>query len=350
MFLKKYPQRRVNHMTVRIGVIGTGGIGQGHIERITKYIPGATVTAVNDVNVEVCKGVAAKYNAKFFEDPEELINSDDVDALLVASWDPTHEQFCVSSIKAGKYILCEKPLSDTVEGCERIMEAEIAGGKRLLTVGFMRRFDKDYVELRDVIASGKIGEPLIVHAQHRNKAPTGCTHTTEMSASGALVHEFDVTRFLIGEDDEYISAQLVYPRSTRYCHEGLIDPQLVYLETKNGVRVELEIYMYCQYGYDIRCEVVGEKGTASLPTPSHTQVRYDGGLINEIVPTWQARFNDAYVTEIAKWVSDVENKKLTGSTAWDGYIASKVAKACNQSRLTKSIVDIPVVPKPEFYK
>jgi myo-inositol 2-dehydrogenase/D-chiro-inositol 1-dehydrogenase len=337
-------------MTVRIGVIGTGGIGQGHIERINKYIPGAKVTAVNDVNKEVCKEVAQKYDAKFYDDPNELINSKDVDAILVASWDPTHEQFCVASIKAGKYVFCEKPLSDTVEGCQRIMDTEIAGGKRLLTVGFMRRFDKDYVELRDVIASGKIGLPLIVHAQHRNKAPTGCTHTTEMSSSGALVHEFDITRFLIGDDDEYISAQLVYPRSTRFCHEGLIDPQLVYLETKNGVRVELEIYMYCQYGYDIRCEVVGEKGTASLPTQSHTQIRTEGNLSNAIVPTWQARFNDAYVTELAKWISDVEQENITGSTAWDGYITSKVAKACNESRLTNSIVKIPITPRPEFYK
>lgn len=335
---------------VRIGVIGTGGIGQGHIERISKNIPGAEVVAVNDVNHEVCKQVAEKYGCKFYEDADELINADNVDAILVASWDPTHEQFCVAAIKAGKYVLCEKPLSDTVEGCERIMEAEIAGGKRLLTVGFMRRYDKDYVELREVIKSGLIGDPLVVHAQHRNKAPTGCTHTTEMSASGALVHEFDITRFLIGEDDEYISAQLVYPKSTKYCHEGLIDPQLVYLETKNGVRIELEIYMYCQYGYDIRCEVVGEKGTASLPTQSHTNVRYDGNFLNAIVPTWQARFNDAYVTELIAWVSDIEKGELSGSTAWDGYITSKVAKACNESRLTKSIVEIPVKEKPDFYK
>lgn len=338
-------------MPLRIGFIGTGGMGQHHIGNIRSVIPGAQVVAVSDADESVSRAVAQSCGARSVSDPYELIRADDVDAVMIASWDPTHEGFSVAAIEAGKYVFCEKPLSDTPEGCLRIMEAEQKAGKRLLQVGFMRRFDPDYRELREVIARGEIGIPLVVHAQHRNLAPAGGAKiTSDMSATNALVHEFDITRFLIGDDDTYISAQLVAPRSSRFCGDDLIDPQLVYLETKNGVRVELEIYWYCQYGYDIRCEVVGDLGTASLPTPSHTVVRRNGLCASKIVPTWQERFGEAYITELREWIASVQDGIITGPSAWDGYVASAVAAACRESRLTGQIVPIQLIDCPEFYK
>ena len=336
---------------LRIGVIGTGGMGRHHIGNIQTAIPDAKVVAVNDANPEVAGQVAAGCGARLVENPQALICADDVDAVMIASWDPTHEAFSIAAIEAGKYVFCEKPLSDTPEGCQRIMEAEQKAGKRFLQVGFMRRYDRDYRELRAMIASGAIGMPLVVHAQHRNLAPAGGAKiTSDMSATNALVHEFDITRFLIGGDDTYVSAQLVSPRSSRFCGDDLIDPQLVYLETRNGIRVELEIYWYCRYGYDIRCEVVGDLGTASLPTPSHTVVRREGQKSYQIVPTWQERFHEAYVTELREWVASVPNGKIVGPSAWDGYVSSKVAAACRQARLSGEIVPIESMECPEFYR
>ncbi|MCQ5128483.1 Gfo/Idh/MocA family oxidoreductase [Butyricicoccus faecihominis] len=335
---------------LRIGVIGTGGMGRHHIGNIRSVIPGARVTAVNDANEAIAKQVAADCGARFIAEPRQLIRADDVDAVMIASWDPTHEEFSIAAIEAGKYVFCEKPLSDTPEGCLRIMEAEQKAGKRLLQVGFMRRYDQAYRELRAVIEKGTIGRPLVVRAQHRNLAPAGgATITSDMSATNALVHEFDITRYLIGGEDTYVSAQLVAPRSSRFCGDDLIDPQLVYLETKQGVRVELELFWYCHYGYDIRCEVVGDLGTASLPDPAHTVVRCDGQSAFQIVPTWQERFDEAYITELREWIASVQAENITGPSAWDGYIASLVASACRQSRLTGGIVPIRSVDCPDFY-
>lgn len=142
--------------------------------------------------------------ARFEADPESLIHASDVDAVIVASWDRTHEQFVREAIKAGKFVFCEKPLSNTAQSCRNIIQDEVGLGKRLLTVGFMRRYDRGYQQMREVIRSGQLGDILMVHAVHRNAAPTGEKHTTEMSVSGALVHEFDITRYLL--DDEYVSA------------------------------------------------------------------------------------------------------------------------------------------------
>ena len=336
-------------MTLRIGVIGTGGIGRGHIQRIIDTTPNATIVAVNDINKDIAISTAEEYGARFESDPHHLIQSEDVDAIVIASWDASHEEFCIASIQAGKHVFCEKPLSDTSAGCKRIMDAEIAIGKHLLQVGFMRRYDPGYCQLQSSISHGRIGKPLILHCQHRNKAPTGSKHTTEMSVNGALVHEFDITRFLIGEDDPYISAQLVYPRSSRYSDPDLIDPQLVYLETKNGVRIELEIFMNCQYGYDIQCEVVGEDGTLSLPDPNNIRIKQAGEASYEIVPTWQSRFVLAYEIEIREWVSSVLADQLVGPTAWDGYVTAIVAEACTRSRISGNIEPIELGECPDFY-
>jgi len=337
-------------MSINIGVIGTGGIGQGHIERLNNQTADAKVVAVNDINKETAAIVGEKYGAKVYDNPHVLIDAPDVDAILVASWDPTHEEFCTAAIRAGKPVFCEKPLADTSEGCKRIMQEEMKTGKRLLFLGFMRRYDAGYRELRYAIESGRLGNPLILHCKHRNMHPSGAAHTTDMSVTGSLVHEFDVIRYLIGEDDPYISAQLVCPRRAKYADEDLIDPQLIYLETKSGIRINLETFVNCHYGYDVQCEVVGDEASASLPDPSHIQVREAGTIGFEIKPSWQDRFPEAYVVEMNEWVSDIKSGIVTGPSAWDGYVTAKVAECCIESRETKQIVPIDLGECPAFYK
>lgn len=334
---------------IRVGVIGAGGIGRAHVKRIVTGIPGAAVMAVNDINSGLAKEVAGEYGIRYEEDPHQLIRSEDVDAVIVATWDKTHEEFVVSAINAGKYVFCEKPLADTSKACRRIMDAEIAGGKKLLMVGFMRRYDTGYRQMKELIAKGNIGEPLLIHAQHRNAAPTGETHTTEMSVSGALVHEFDITRWLVG--DTYATAQFIAPKSTRNAAADLIDPQMIILSTKSGIHIDLEIYMNCRYGYDIQCEVVGEEGTVRLPDPATAIIRHSGTCSREVYMGWARRFIDAYETEMKEWVNCVEKGDLTGCpAAWDGYAAAAVAEACTKARVTAQMVDIDMIEMPAFYR
>ena len=124
---------------LKVGVIGTGGIGRAHAERLTRYISNASVTAVSDINETAARATAEACGAQFEADPHVLIESNDVEAVLIASWDRTHEEFARAAIQAGKWVFCEKPLSDSAGGCHRVIEEEVRQGKRLLTVGFMRR-------------------------------------------------------------------------------------------------------------------------------------------------------------------------------------------------------------------
>jgi len=150
-------------------------------------------------------------------------------------------------------------MATTAEGAKRIVDAEIAFGKKLVQVGFMRRYDAGYKMLKDVIQAGKIGDPLVLHCAHRNPTVPE-TYVTYMAINDTAIHEIDVLHWLI--DDEWTSAQVIMPKATRNTHAQLKDPQILILTSQKGIRVVLEIFVNCQYGYDIQCEVVVKPGVA----------------------------------------------------------------------------------------
>ena len=142
-------------MTVRVGVIGVGMIGEDHIRRLSQVVAGAEVVALTDVDPDRAAAVAASYGVPTVHATgQDVISDAAVDAVVVCSWGPTHEEYVLASIAAGKPVFCEKPLAETPEACERMVEAEVAAGRRLVQVGFMRRFDRAYRALKEVVDAG----------------------------------------------------------------------------------------------------------------------------------------------------------------------------------------------------
>ncbi|MDU2731801.1 MAG: Gfo/Idh/MocA family oxidoreductase [Mixta calida] len=335
-------------MTLKLGVIGTGAIGQEHIRRCTKVLQGATVVAVSDINLEGAKAALARLGlqAEVYANGYDVVNSPDVDAVLVTSWDPTHEEFTLAAIAAGKPVFCEKPLAMTAEGCRRVVDAEMKFGKRLVQVGFMRPYDVGYRALKKVIAEEQIGEPLMLHCAHRNPTVPE-SYTTDMAITSTLIHELDVLRWLT--NDDYKTVQVVFPRVTSKSHARLKDPQIVLFETQKGIRIDVEIFVNCAYGYDIQCEVVGEEGIARLPEPSAVQMRKGAQLSTSILTDWKDRFIDAYDVELQAFINDVSSGSLTGPSAWDGYAASVAADACLKAQNSGAIEPVELPPRPAFY-
>ncbi|WP_328634512.1 Gfo/Idh/MocA family protein [Streptomyces sp. NBC_00356] len=333
--------------TVRIGVIGAGWIGREHIRRLTDVVVGARVTAVTDIDAERAAEAARYPGAKVYADGASLIASEDVDAVLVTSWGPTHAEHVLNAIAAGKPVFCEKPLATTPEDCLKIVEAEQAHGSRLVQVGFMRRFDQGYRQMKEVIDAGRIGTPLMVHCAHRNASSVE-SYTSDMAALDTAVHEIDVLRWLL--DDEIISTQVITPRSTTQKHAHLTDPQFMLFETAQGVRIDLEVFVNCRYGYDIQCETVGEEGLVRLPDPAAVGVRTAGAHSTAILPDWTGRFADAFDTEFREWVAHLTaGREPTGPSAWDGYAATVITGATVESRASGRVVTTDIPKRPDFY-
>ena len=243
-------------------------------------------------------------------------------------------------------MFCEKPLAVTAAGCRNIVDAEIAHGTRLVQVGFMRPYDAGYQALKAVIDSGQIGEPLMLHCAHRNPR-VGENYKTDMAITDTLIHELDVLRWLL--DDDYVSVQVVFPRKTSKALAHLRDPQVVLLETAKGTRIDVEVFVNCQYGYDIQCEVVGETGIAKLPEPSQVQLRSEAKLSNAILMDWKDRFIAAYDVELQAFIDGVRAGHVGGPSAWDGFAAAVAADACIEAQQSGAIVKVELPQRPRFY-
>jgi myo-inositol 2-dehydrogenase / D-chiro-inositol 1-dehydrogenase len=318
---------------LKVAVLGVGMMGADHVARLHGRISGARVVAVSDAFAEKAEQVAGTVpGCRVIGDPLAAIADDDVDAVLVATPGQFHEEQVLACIEHDKPVLCEKPLTMDAESALGVVRAEeqhaARTGRRLVQVGFMRRFDPEYAELRALITSGGLGEPLVVHCAHRNAA-VHPHFDTEMMVTDSVVHEVDVARFLLGE--EIAAVTVLRPRATRHAREGLSDPLLVVLETVSGRIVDVECFVSTGVGYEVRTEVVGEDGSAMIGLDTGL-VRASGGPAggargSAIAPDFRVRFGRAYDIELQRWVDAARRGTIDGPGAWDGYAASAVCTA-----------------------
>ena len=333
-------------MTLGIGIVGTGQMGRYHIERLAGGVSGAEVVAVSDVFVEGARQVAEGVGARAHADGHELIADDRVEAVLIASPGDTHEEFTLACLAADKPVLCEKPLAPTIDACLRVLEAEAAKPRRLVQVGFMRRYDDGFRAMKATVDSGQVGRPLLLHCRHRNaEVPPG--FTSEMMITDSVVHDIDMTRWLLGQ--EIVAATVLKARPSSLAPEGLQDPQMVLLETAEGVLVDVESFVTCQFGYDIRYELVGENGTLSLGEAPGVLTRREGGWSGPIPADYRERFGAAYQAELQEWVDGVLQGQVTGPSAWDGYATTAVAEAAVESLAKGGRVAVELVDRPALY-
>ncbi|WP_257875237.1 MULTISPECIES: Gfo/Idh/MocA family protein [Lactobacillaceae] len=319
-------------MTLSIGIIGLGFMGSDHVKRVATRLNGARLGGVADLKKDLAEKYAKEYGAKVFDNGMDLIDSPDIDAVMVVTRPhETHEKFVIHAIEVGKFVFCEKPLTLTAAGCQKIIDAEVKGGKRLVQVGFMRRYDPGYIEMKKAIDSHEYGEPLLIHATHRNTAVDE-SYDTSMSIIETAIHEADVLHWLLGED--YDSGTTFLPKKqTKYTHSKLHDPQIITLDTKSGVHIDLEVFVNDQIGYDINCSVVCEDGIIDLESPQVTSVKTNKLKRQTKIPVdCTERFKVAYDHELQNWVNDVAQNKVTGPSSWDGLVAMVTCDALAKSR------------------
>ena len=335
-----------DRMTTRVGVVGVGAIGADHAARLAHEVPGACVTAVFDVDTARAAHVADRVGARAAATWRQLVEADDVDAVVVASPGHLHPEQAVACVAAGRPVLVEKPLATSAAQALTVLDAEVAAGRRLVQVGFMRRYDGAYLDVKRALDAGAAGTPLLAHAVHRNVSSPDF-FSGVMSLTDSVVHEIDVFRWLL--DAEVAAVTVVPVRANPDGPDGLRDPQVVVLHLDGGQVVTVESFLNARYGYDVRCEVVGSLGTVSLENPRTSVVRSAAGVAEPVPQTWQERFDPAYLAELRRWVQGVTQGRVDGPTAWDGYAASAVAEAAVTSYETGERVGVALVERPGLY-
>jgi myo-inositol 2-dehydrogenase/D-chiro-inositol 1-dehydrogenase len=223
-------------------------------------------------------------------------------------------------------VLCEKPLTTEVETSLEVVRREAELEKPLIQVGFMRRFDPEYQQLKALIDGGELGQPLVMHCVHRNPAVPP-SFNSAMIVKDSLVHEVDVTRFLFGE--EVASVQIIKPTPNPAAPAGLQDPQIAIFQTASGRHVDVELFVTTGVAYEVRTEIVGELGSATIGLDvGLVRKSSPGAWGGRITPGFRERFGTAYDIEVQRWVDAVRSgTNVDGPTAWDGYAAAAVCAA-----------------------
>ncbi|MEA5159075.1 Gfo/Idh/MocA family protein [Lactiplantibacillus plantarum] len=337
---------------LKLGLIGCGSIAHTHTDNIVNKLSGAKIVAVFDPVSEVADKLVADYqlDAKKAKSVEEVVEDPEVDAVLVCSRNDTHVAPILDAIKMGKPVFTEKPLATTAKDCKQIVDAEVAAGKRFVQVGFMRRFDPYYQQLKQVIDSGEIGAPILGYCRHFTAEPATSYFKTENMVNDAFIHEIDILHWLFNDDYQWVQIQYGRPNSLNPAKD-LKDPQVATVKMKSGALVTVYLTQCATYGYDVKCQIIGEKGIAQLPDMPHPEMKLDGKLYNTISHDWTKRFAKAYEIELQDFINQVSaGNEPQGPTAWDGYIAAVTADDAIASQKTEKPVEIHLDEKPELYR
>lgn len=330
-----------------VAVIGTGKMGADHVRRIQEVISGAHVAAVMDIDADRAGELAAGIEGCTpHTDPASALAAPGVDAALIASPGPAHEAALVDALERGLPVLCEKPLTPDPESALRVLETEQKLGHRRIQVGFMRRFDSEFTDLRQLLAGGSLGRTLLLHCRHRNLGVHDY-FTNEMLINDSVVHEMDTARWLL--DDEIAAITVVRPHRSSRAPEGLDDPQVVLFETSGGAVVTVEMFATSGFGYQVQAEAVCERGTARVGEGHGMLVNSEAGWGGVIPPDFLSRFSDAYDREVREWVDAARSGTAIGPSAWDGYAAAAVCAAGVEAQRTGRRTEVEMIERPAFY-
>ena len=276
-------------MSKRLAVIGAGIMGADHARIVAEDLNGVVLQVVCDASEVRAREVAERTGAvDVATDADTVIARSDIDAVLIASPDDTHAPLTLAAIEAGKPVLCEKPLSPNSAECLKVIDAEVEANRQFVQVGFMRRFDPSYTEMKAVLASGALGRPLMMHNFHRNMESPGAWFTGGMAITNSAPHEFDAARFIL--DTDYRSITVSQPTRS----DDLTAPVVMVLETTDGQLVTIEINNNAGYGYDVRGELVGERGSVFLSTPVWSRTNAELLAKEHYAADWRPRFAEAY--------------------------------------------------------
>jgi len=314
---------------MRFGVIGAGRIGKIHAANVAAR-PDCEVAYVADVDAAAADGLAKATGAAVGA-VDEIMNSRDVDAVAICAPTDMHADLIEQAARAGKAIFCEKPVALDVERIRRCLDVVAKSGATLM-IGFNRRFDPNFAALQARLAAGVIGDVEIVTITSRDPSPPPVSY---IARSGGLyrdmmIHDFDMARFLLGEEPVAISAMGSALVDKAIGEAGDVDSAVVVMETKSGKLAQISNSRRATYGYDQRIEAHGAKGMLCAGNVRETTVEFAGaeGVVGDkILNFFLERYALAYRLELDAFVEAVKAGRKPSPSGEDGLAANRLADA-----------------------
>jgi myo-inositol 2-dehydrogenase/D-chiro-inositol 1-dehydrogenase len=327
-------------MTVRFGVLGAGRIGQVHARAIAS-VEGAELVAIAEPVDAAAKSAQARFGCEL-RTIDQIAASDDIDAVVICTPTDTHADLIEQFARAGKAIFCEKPVDLNVDRVKQALATVEAEGATLM-VGFNRRFDPDFMAVKAAIDAGRIGAVEMVTITSRDP---GAPPYDYIRVSGGIfrdmtIHDFDMARWLLGEEVETVTAQASVLTDPKIGELGDYDSVNVILRTASGKQCVITNSRRASYGYDQRIEVLGSAGSVSAENhrEANIEIANDGGYTRPpLLNFFMTRYIAAYANEIAAFVAAVAEGAATPTTGLDGLRALELAEAALASARTGQAV------------
>ena len=321
--------------TVGVALIGSGRMGAFHAETVALRLPAARLVAVADPAPGAAERLAGALGAdRAYADVAQLWDDPAVDAVVIAAPARSHADLVVAAAAAGKHVFCEKPMAVTLPDADRAVDAARAAGV-VLQVGFNRRFAADWRATRALLDAGTLGTPRLLRSLTRDPGgfdPSRVRPDTVFLET--LIHDFDTLRFLnpgaAAVEVHAVADALVEPG---WRDRGLLDTAVVTIRFDNGAMAVAEACFEAAYGYDVRGEVLGSGGMATMGDGRRNGMAFSGpaGRLVETVRGDQELFPDAYTAELAAFVDAVRTGAPAPVTGEDARAALAIALAAAES-------------------
>ena len=329
-----------------VGVLGVGEMGKRHAENLRRLVPEARLVAIADASAERARLVAEEFEIEnWYSSLEAMLERKDLDAVLIATPDKFHAKAVETVVRAGKDVLCEKPLALNLADARAALDAVAKAGRRL-QVGFMRRYDPAYAAAMKRIAAGEIGVPVIFKSLGRDKewAPIAAY---ESRINGMLfytntIHDFDLARWMMQDEVSAVHAYTTTTIRPELATYGDLVASVVNLTYRRGAIGNVESYAQAVYGYDVRTEIVGSKGSIFVGSlqqmPAVILSVKDGE--QSLADHFLTRFADAYLAEVRDFVHNMLHDLAPRVTGDDGLKALAIAVASEQSYLQAKPIEV----------
>ena len=321
---------------LNVGIIGAGRIGKVHAENLAFRVPEARALAITDLNREAAERVAARCGIPTVAGSVDQILTDPaIRAVLICSSTDTHADLIARAAQAGKHIFCEKPIAHSLAKIDTALAAVRQAGVKL-QIGFNRRFDPNFARVRAAVANGEVGTPRLLHIISRDPAPPPVSY---VKVSGGIfldmtIHDFDMARFLIGDEVEEIYTAAGVMVDPAIGEAGDLDTALLVLRFRNGVIGTIDNCRQAVYGYDQRAEILGSGGSIATGNcyPNEATIS-TGQSVRRDLPLnfFMDRYTESFANEVRSFVQSVVEDKPTAVSGLDGRIPVVMGLAARKS-------------------